>query len=237
MTPHDVIAFSVRSQNGFTVATINGELAVARVPALRELLLGLPGGQASRIIIDLSRVTCCDVTGLAVLVGVGRRAGLLGGVLRLAAPTPSVAAVLHLTGLDVHFEIFATVSAAAAPARLGIPDASLQRRIPMSQLSARPLARAQATASAYRGVRYAVLRASTRNQASPRGHAGRLSLGERIGFHGCGAFDNAATQVLEIIFDSPARGKIRRYPHQPASKSPPAPAPRNHAPAGDGSCR
>src|SRR5579863_241271 len=36
-------------------------------------------------------------------------------------------------------------------------------------------------------------------KARPWGRAGRLSLGERTGFHGCGAFDNAATQVLETI--------------------------------------
>jgi len=140
MTPPDVNTFSVRGQNGYAVATISGELGIARVPALREVLLSLLGAQTNRIIIDLSRVTCCDASGLAVLVGVGRRAWLLGGVLRLAAPTPPVAAVLHLTGLDVHFETFATVSAATAPSHLGIPDASLQRRVPMSQLSTRPLA-------------------------------------------------------------------------------------------------
>ncbi len=141
VTPHEENTLSIRRQNGYTVATISGELGIARVPALRELLRSLLGARASRIIVDLSRVTCCDASGLAVLVGVGRRAGLLGGVLRLAAPTPPVAVVLHLTGLDVHFVIFATVSAATAPAHLGIPDASLQRRVPMSQLSTRPLAR------------------------------------------------------------------------------------------------
>jgi anti-anti-sigma factor len=141
MTPHEENTLSIRSQNGYSVATISGEFGIARVPELRELLLSLLGARTSRIIIDLSRVTRCDASGLAVLVGVGRRAGLLGGVLRLAAATPPVAAVLHLTGLDVHFVIFATVSAAAAPAHLGIPDASLQRRVPMSQLSTRPLAR------------------------------------------------------------------------------------------------
>jgi superfamily II DNA/RNA helicase len=38
-----------------------------------------------------------------------------------------------------------------------------------------------------------------RTQAPPSGRAGRLSLGERTGFHGCGAFGNATTQVLEIF--------------------------------------
>jgi hypothetical protein len=72
-------------------------------------------------------------------IGVGRRALLLGGVLRLAAPAPPVAVVLRLTGLDMHFEILGTVQAAiSASARLGGPDASPRGHAPAGQLSTRP---------------------------------------------------------------------------------------------------
>jgi anti-anti-sigma factor len=137
MTPHDIdfspprLAFSVRSRDGYTVAAIGGDLDIACVPALREQLLGLLGPHANRLIVELSGVTFCDASGLAVLIGARRRAWLLGGVLRLAAPAPPVAAVLRLTGLDVHFEIFASVLAAAsAPARPHVLDASLHRQAP-----------------------------------------------------------------------------------------------------------
>jgi anti-sigma B factor antagonist len=135
MTPHDIdyppprLAFSVRGRDGYIVAAIGGDLDIACVPALREQLLGLLGPHANRIIAELSGVTFCDASGLAVLIGARRRAWLLGGVLRLAAPAPPVAAVLRLTGLDVHFEIFATVLAAAsAPARPHAPDVSPHRQ-------------------------------------------------------------------------------------------------------------
>lgn len=135
MTPHDIgyspprLAFSVRGQHGYIVAAISGDLDIACVPALREQLLGLLGPHANRIIVELSGVTFCDASGLAVLIGARRRAWLLGGVLRLAAPAPPVAAVLRLTGLDAHFEIFATVLAAAsAPARPHVPDVSPHRQ-------------------------------------------------------------------------------------------------------------
>jgi anti-anti-sigma factor len=62
-------------------------------------------------------VSFCDASGLAVLVGTGRRARLLGGFQRLAAVSPQVARVLNLTGLRRHLPVFATVQAAAsAPA-------------------------------------------------------------------------------------------------------------------------
>jgi len=45
-------------------------------------------------------------------VGSGRRARLLGGSLRLAAPSLEVTRVLSTTGMNHHFDIFSTVPAA-----------------------------------------------------------------------------------------------------------------------------
>jgi anti-sigma B factor antagonist len=143
MTPHEIdlplpgLALSIRDQDGYTITAISGDLDIARVPAVREQLLGTLGPHASRIVVDLSGVTFCDASGLAVLIGASRRAWLLGGVLRLAAPAPAVTAVLRLTGLDLQFEIFATVPAAiSAPARPRVPGTGLHRRPPGGRLSA-----------------------------------------------------------------------------------------------------
>ena len=43
--------------------------------------------------------------GLAVLIGTGRRARLLGGFLRLAAVSPQVDRGLHITGLRQHLGV------------------------------------------------------------------------------------------------------------------------------------
>lgn len=141
MAPHEIDhdlhapALSISSQDGYTVATISGDLDIACVPVLREQLLGVLGPRASRIVIDLSGVTFCDASGLALLVGVGRRARLLDGVLRLAAPAPPVATVLRLTGLDLHFQTFATLPAAIrAPAHQGVRGPGSQRRVPAGQV-------------------------------------------------------------------------------------------------------
>jgi anti-anti-sigma factor len=121
MTPHgityprDGLRFSARRADGYTIVTLTGELDVACSPVLREQLLGVLTPRASRLVVDLSKVTFCDASGLAVLVGTGRRAGLLGGLLRLAAPAPVVTAALRLSGLLRHFDIFPTVLAATAP--------------------------------------------------------------------------------------------------------------------------
>jgi anti-anti-sigma factor len=140
MAPHEIDhylhppALSLSSQDGYTVAALSGDLDIACVPVLREQLLGVLGPDASRMVIDLSGVTFCDASGLAVLVGVDRRARLLNGVLRLAAPAPPVATVLRLTGLDLHFRIFATLRAAIrAPAHPGVRGPGRLRRVSAGQ--------------------------------------------------------------------------------------------------------
>ena len=116
-------------RGGYVIAALRGELDIASAPELREQLLSLLRPAVSRLIIDLSAVGYADASGVAVLVGSGRRAGLLGGWLRLAAPSPEVARVLSATGIGQHLDIFPTVQAAitgqhpdtgAADARPGI---------------------------------------------------------------------------------------------------------------------
>jgi anti-sigma B factor antagonist len=106
------LALCVRAAAGITVAELAGELDIAYAPALREQLLGLLRRGSGRLVIDLSKVSFCDASGLTVLVGTARRARSLGGFLRLAAASPQVNRVLHITGLHRHLGVFPTVQAA-----------------------------------------------------------------------------------------------------------------------------
>lgn len=116
-TVHRVLDLSAQSEGGITIAELAGELDIANAPALREQLLSFLRPGSSRLVIDLSKVSFCDATGLAVLVSTARRAGLLGGFLRLAAVSPQVAQVLEITGLHRHLANFPTVHAASTGAR------------------------------------------------------------------------------------------------------------------------
>lgn len=100
--------------DGAVIVAIGGDLDIASAPAVREPLLGLLRPGACRIVIDLSAVRYADASGLAVLVGTQRRAVLLGGGLRLAAPRPEVARVLAVTGLSRYLAVYPTVRAAVA---------------------------------------------------------------------------------------------------------------------------
>jgi anti-sigma B factor antagonist len=117
ITSDPSLGLSARTSSGITVAKLVGELDIASAPALREELLSLLRHGSSRLVIDLSKVSFCDASGLAVLVSTGRRARLLGGFLRLAAVSPQVSRVLRITGLQRTLPHFPTVQAAATAAR------------------------------------------------------------------------------------------------------------------------
>lgn len=83
-----------------TIVRLAGALDVAAAPALRERLIGLLHPGTRLLVLDLSRVSSCDSSGLAVLIGTERRARVLGIAMRLAAPSIPVMKRLRLTGLD-----------------------------------------------------------------------------------------------------------------------------------------
>jgi anti-anti-sigma factor len=118
-------------RGGYIVAALSGDLGIASAPALRGQLRSLLRA-ASHLIIDLSAAEHADASGLAVLVGTGRRARLLGGSLRLAAPSPGITRVLAATGLNQHLDIYPTVRAAITgqprPPEAILPPAAVPAR-------------------------------------------------------------------------------------------------------------
>ena len=105
VTVNPGLDISIRTVGGITSAELAGKLDIASAPALREQFLSLLRTGSSRLVVDLSKVTFCDASGLAVLVGISRRARLLGGFLRLAAVSPQADQVLHITGLHRYLPI------------------------------------------------------------------------------------------------------------------------------------
>jgi anti-sigma B factor antagonist len=116
-TANPGLGITTQTAGGITIAELTGELDIASAPALRDQLLGLLRPGSSQLVIDLSRVSFCDASGLAVLVNTARRARLLGGFLHLAAVSPQADRVLNITGLHRHLASFPTVEAAVTGAQ------------------------------------------------------------------------------------------------------------------------
>lgn len=83
-----------------TVIRLTGEIGVLTAHTLRERLLESLRFSTSLLVLDLSDVSLVDASGLAVIVGIQRRAKSMGITLALSAPCPYVSKLLRITGLD-----------------------------------------------------------------------------------------------------------------------------------------
>lgn len=97
---------------GVRVLVAASELDPYTVPEFRQAQIDAIAAGHYRQVVDLSRTTYIDSTGLGVLVGSLKRTKAHGGWLRLAAPAEAVVRLLQTCGLDRVFEIFPSVEAA-----------------------------------------------------------------------------------------------------------------------------
>jgi anti-sigma B factor antagonist len=97
--------------DGGATLRVQGELDISTADQLRRAVAPyLEAG--GRLVLDLSQVTFCDSTGLAVLVGFHKRLAAVGGGLELYAPVPRVLHLLTITGLN---RVFPVRAAGEAP--------------------------------------------------------------------------------------------------------------------------
>lgn len=88
---------STRVEDGRQVITPDGELDLVTVPLLEQRLIqALPEGVT---MLDLSRVSFIDSTGIALLVSVSATARERGWRLELRDPSPHVDRLIKLTGV------------------------------------------------------------------------------------------------------------------------------------------
>jgi anti-sigma B factor antagonist len=83
---------------------VHGELDISTADQLRRAVAPYVAA-GGRLVLDLSQVTFCDSTGLAVLVGIHKRLLAAGGGLELYAPVQRVAHLLTITGLNRVFPV------------------------------------------------------------------------------------------------------------------------------------
>jgi stage II sporulation protein AA (anti-sigma F factor antagonist) len=85
--------------DGVHVLTLAGEIDHDTGQALRQAL-DASGAPRPRIVVDLSRVTFMDSTGINIFVAAHRILTEAGGWLRLAAPGEAVMRTLQIVGVD-----------------------------------------------------------------------------------------------------------------------------------------
>ncbi|MER6186104.1 STAS domain-containing protein [Streptomyces sp. NPDC001652] len=85
--------------DGIRVLTLTGEIDHDTGQPLRQAL-DTSETPRPRIVVDLSRVTFMDSTGINILIAAHRSLTEAGGWIRLAAPTEAVLRTLQIVGVD-----------------------------------------------------------------------------------------------------------------------------------------
>jgi anti-sigma B factor antagonist len=106
------LSLGSRTESGWTVVDVKGEVDLFTAPKLREHVVGLVEEDKRQIVVNLEDVDFMDSTGLGVLVGALKRLKEKDGQLALVCSQGSVLRVLTVTGLNKVFAIFDSVEEA-----------------------------------------------------------------------------------------------------------------------------
>jgi anti-sigma B factor antagonist len=98
----------LKPSEAVAVVDVEGEVDIYSAPQFKEVLLqGIEGG-ASRIIVDLAKVTFIDSTALGVLVSGAKRVRPQNGTLDIVCADDNITRIFEITGLDRIFGIYPT---------------------------------------------------------------------------------------------------------------------------------
>ena len=98
---------NIENRNGLAVCHIEGEIDINTSPGIKKSIDKLLQAKTSRIVVNLSKVTYVDSSGLATLVEILKNMRSYGGRLRLTNLLPKVKSLFEITKLEKLFEIMA----------------------------------------------------------------------------------------------------------------------------------
>jgi anti-sigma B factor antagonist len=97
-----------------TVFPLEGEIDLHISPAVAISLQEIISKKPARLLVDLSRVSYVDSSGLAVLIDAMQKVQKYGGTFGVVGMQESVRSIFEIARLDQVFRIFPTVEAATA---------------------------------------------------------------------------------------------------------------------------
>lgn len=95
------------TKNGLIVCYVDGEIDINTSPGLKKSFDKLIGSKAPKVVVNLSKVTYVDSSGLATLVEILKNMRSYGGRLRLSDMSSKVKSLFEITKLEKLFDIAA----------------------------------------------------------------------------------------------------------------------------------
>ena len=101
------MAVRIDPRQGLTVCYIDGEIDINSSPMIKKSFDKLISQKTPKIVINLSKVTYVDSSGLATLVEMLKNMRSYNGKMRLACMLPKIKSLFEITKLEKLFEIMA----------------------------------------------------------------------------------------------------------------------------------
>ena len=101
------MAVRVETKNDLTVCHVDGEININSSPDIKKSFDKLISKKTPKIVINLSKVTYVDSSGLATLVEILKNMRAYGGKLRLSNLSSKIKSLFEITKLEKLFEIMA----------------------------------------------------------------------------------------------------------------------------------
>lgn len=95
----------IEQKNGMTICQVVGEVDINSSPDIKKTFDKLISKKEPKIIINFSKVTYVDSSGLATLVEILKNMRTYGGRLRLTNLSPKIKSLFEITKLEKLFEI------------------------------------------------------------------------------------------------------------------------------------
>jgi anti-sigma B factor antagonist len=108
------IQLDQRSEGGWDVVDVAGDVDLASAPALRARLDDLLADGSRRLLVNLQQVAFMDSSGLSAIVSGMKGMRERGGEIAIACANTSILKVFAVTGLDRVLSIHSTVAEAIA---------------------------------------------------------------------------------------------------------------------------
>ena len=96
----------VEEKEGYNIVTPVGELDVYTVPLFRKVVLKLEGDRRHDLILDLTRITFIDSSGLGSLIETYQKVQTVEGDLAFVIDNPRIVKILKLVDLDKVFRMY-----------------------------------------------------------------------------------------------------------------------------------
>jgi anti-anti-sigma factor len=136
--PPDSLVVGLWTAEDLCVVALAGEMDMSNAAELTEMLNGCLSSGPCRLLVEASRLTFIDSTGLNQLITVSRPLKARGGETLIVAPSVHVARVLQFVQVDELITVADSLEDALTRAAVGRPGAGASEAPRLSQLDTRP---------------------------------------------------------------------------------------------------